>query len=171
MAAVATQAAELDGTWPLASLVRVAESAPPDAPVSGTDTATWSVRGESRPVRGSAPQTWLHLHARASMSLVCQRCLGPVPVALEVDRSFLFVAGEDEAARLDDDTDDDVLALTAAFDLRDLVEDELLLAMPLVPRHAVCPEPLVAPVDALVDVEPANPFAALAALKRDPRPN
>jgi uncharacterized protein len=35
-----------------------------------------------------------------------------------------------------------VLALEPALDLKELVEDELLLALPLVPRHEVCPEPL-----------------------------
>jgi uncharacterized protein len=60
-----------------------------------------------------------------------------------------------------------------ALDLADMIEDELLLAMPLVPRHARCPEPLPR---AFVEDDPAsdpadNPFAALAALKRGPRPN
>jgi len=60
-----------------------------------------------------------------------------------------------------------VLAITRALDLRDLIEDELLLAMPIVPRHEVCPEPLVAAAgdDGLVEDKP-NPFAALAGLKR-----
>ncbi len=60
-----------------------------------------------------------------------------------------------------------MLALTRALDLRELIEDELLLALPIVPRHEVCPVPLVAPADAaeLVEEKP-NPFAALAALKR-----
>ena len=48
---------------------------------------------------------------------------------------------------------------------RELIEDELLLAMPIVPRHEVCPEPLVATVDELPDDPAPNPFAALAALK------
>jgi len=70
---------------------------------------------------------------------------------------------------LDADSDVDVLALSRSVDLRELVEDELLLAMPLVPRHEVCPAPLLAP-QADVAFEEAeqdrpNPFAALAALK------
>ena len=66
-----------------------------------------------------------------------------------------------------DDSEDDVLALTRALDLRELVEDELLLALPIVPRHEVCPEPLPQPADDAAPAEPApHPFAALAALKR-----
>ena len=93
-------------------------------------------------------------------------------MALAIERSFLFVHGEDAAAQLDTDSEDDVLALTRALDLRELIEDELLLALPLVPRHEVCPTPLLAPADgeAPVDDKP-NPFAALAALKRGQPPN
>jgi len=99
--------------------------------------------------------------------LECQRCLKAVAVPLATERSFLFVHGEDAAAQLDTDSEDDVLALTRALDLRELIEDELLLALPIVPRHEVCPVPLVAPVDdeGVVEEKP-NPFAALAALKR-----
>ena len=63
-----------------------------------------------------------------------------------------------------------VLALTPALDLADLIEDELLLALPLVPRHDVCPAPLPVPDNADVpeEDEPVNPFAALAALKTKP---
>jgi hypothetical protein len=84
-----------------------------------------------------------------------------------------FVAGEDAAAALDAESEDDVLALTPALDLRQLIEDELLLALPIVPRHDHCPEPLPrAFADPQGAASPAeNPFAALAALKRDPRPN
>ncbi len=56
-----------------------------------------------------------------------------------VDRSFRFVADEDTAAALDDEAEEDVLALSRSFDLLALVEDELLMALPVVPRHEVCP--------------------------------
>ncbi len=56
---------------------------------------------------------------------------------------IVFVAGgEEAAAALDAESDDDVLALESSLDLHALVEDELLLALPLVPRHDECPEPL-----------------------------
>jgi uncharacterized protein len=125
----------------------------------------WSARGEARATRGGEIQTWLHVTAATALPLECQRCLKAVDVALQIERSFLFVHGEDAAAQLDADSDDDVLALTRALDLRELIEDELLLALPLVPRHEICPEPLLAGAEAPVDEKP-NPFAALAALKR-----
>jgi len=163
--AFAKEAGALEGNWPLAGFGRIAESAAPGVPVG--DVVNWRVRGEQRRLRGGESQTWLHVSAGTRVPLECQRCLKPVDVPLQIERNFLFVHGEDAAAQLDADSEDDVLAITRALDLRELVEDELLLAMPIVPRHDACPEPLVSPVDA----EPApdnkpNPFAALASLKR-----
>ena len=104
---------------------------------------------------------------QARLPLQCQRCLGSVETEVAVQRSLRFVSGENQAAALDADSEDDVLALSRAFDLRDLIEDELILALPLVPVHGSCPEPLVAPADDPAFEQPArpNPFASLAALK------
>jgi len=171
--AFAREASALEGDWPLVELERLSDAAHADARPAAADAAHWLVRGESRPVRGGSPQTWLHLRASTRLSLVCQRCLAPVDTPIEAERSFLFVAGEEVAAQLDADQEDDVMALTRSLDLRELVEDELLLALPLVPRHDLCPEPL--PMergdDDVPQAERANPFAALAALKRGGPPN
>jgi len=167
VAAFAKDGGELAGRWPLADFERIVESVV--APAESAEAVDWSARGEARPVRGAAAEVWLHVDASTQVALECQRCLKPVGVSLQVARHFRFVHGEDAAAQLDADSEDDVLAITRALDLRELIEDELLLALPIVPRHEVCPEPL------RVDVEPApaeddrpNPFAALAALKRTP---
>jgi uncharacterized protein len=169
--AFAKEGGVLEGEWPLASLDRLADAAHPDARPAPNDLARWQAQGESVPVRGGTPQTWLHLGAQGRISLVCQRCLGPVEAPIETQRSFLFVPGEEAAAQLDADSEDDVLALTRSLDLRELVEDELLLALPLVPRHELCPEPLpMEHGDAPAEERP-NPFAALAALKRGGPPN
>ncbi len=66
--------------------------------------------------------------------------------ALEAERSIFFVEGEDAAAALDAESEDDVLALTPALDLEALIEDELLLALPLIPRHERLPGAVAAPV-------------------------
>jgi uncharacterized protein len=132
-------------------------------------TAAWSVQGSLKPVTGGAPQMWLHLRASATVLLQCQRCLQDMTEALVVDRHIRFVRTEAEAARLDEDSEDDVLALVPRLDLQELFEDELILTVPLVPRHSQCPKPLVvaavAQAEALDDAPP-HPFAALAALKR-----
>ena len=164
--AFAKDAGELTGHWPLAGFARIAESAAPGSPVTDAGVVTWHARGEQRQLRGGEAQIWMYVEAATRVSLECQRCLKPVEVPLQVARKFLFVHGEDAAAQLDTDTEDDVLAITRALDLRELIEDELLLAMPIVPRHDVCPEPLVPQTDAEPIEDKPNPFAALAGLKR-----
>ena len=167
VAAFASQAAQLQGRWPLSRLDRLASCSAPDAPVGDAAEIAWRVWGEQRKLRSGASQTWLHLTAHAAMALECQRCLRPVLVPLNVERSFLFVAGEQAAEQTDADIEEDVLALTRAFNLPRLVEDELLLALPLVPRHDVCPVPLVAAEsqDAPDGNARPNPFAVLRGLK------
>jgi uncharacterized protein len=163
VAAAAADGAVLTGTWPLAGFERLA-----GAP-AGDGQAEWSARLESRAVPGAAAQPWLHLQAQARVWRDCQRCLQPVAIDLAVDRWFRFVADEETAAALDAGSDEDLLVLSRHFDLRALLEDELLLELPLVPRHDTCPQPLAVAADA----EPAvdeHPFAALAALKRPAGP-
>jgi uncharacterized protein len=171
MAAFASAAASLSGAWPLSDLERLQRDVLPSPPGSPVDTVHWSARGEQRIQPGRVAQPRLRLHARVPVQLCCQRCLQPMAVVLEVHPTLLFVPGEDEAARLDDESEEDVLVLSKTLDLRELVEDELILALPLVPRHDACPQPLRAPVDdaARAEVEPAaHPFAVLAPLRRRP---
>ena len=117
----------------------------------------------------SGHQPWLHLRVDATFPMLCQRCLGPVDVPLWVERSFRFVPDEATAEALDEEFEEDLLALAPDFDLHTLIEDELLMALPLVPLHEECPEPVpLASSDA--DFEAANagkpnPFAALASLR------
>jgi len=128
----------------------------------------WSARGELRNPRHLNPEVWLHLRAQATLPLVCQRCMGPVEMALAVDRSFRFVADEATAAAEDDAAEEDLLALSRSFDLLELVEDELLMDLPVAPRHAVCPEPVrLEAVDEDFDAGSGrpNPFAGLEKLK------
>ena len=166
--AFAKEAGQLGGRWPLLQLVRLAHSALDDGGTNRHDAeVAWSAQGEQRAAPGGEPQIWLHLKATSAVSLECQRCLQPMVVPLHVDRRLFFVEGEDAAAALDTDSEDDVLTLEPAIDLRALLEDELILALPLVPRHEVCAEPL--PLHEPDDAPASeHPFAALAALKRRP---
>ncbi len=135
----------------------------------------WSADGEIRSTHGLASEIWLHLKADATLPLTCQRCLQPVDVLLQVDRAFRFVADEATAEALDDESEEDLLALSREFNLRELLEDELIMALPLVPRHEECPQ-AVRLASSDEDFEAANatapnPFAALANLKIDkPQP-
>jgi uncharacterized protein len=181
----AADALQAEGDWAIAELPRLADSecpadagsplkagadAPKPPPRSAGDLTRrvrWRAVGSQRAV-GGENQVWLHLLADADVVLQCQRCLQPLDDAVHVDRRFRFVADEDAAAALDDEIEDEVLVLPKSLNLRDLVEDEMLLALPLVPRHDVCPETIPMQFgDVEIVEERANPFASLALLRKD----
>ena len=164
--------ANLEGEWPASGLARFAASAAPERPADGWPPVRWRLQGQLREQRRADPQLWLQAEASGGAWLTCQRCLQPVEEQLNASRWFQFVGSEDEAASLDAEAEEDVLALTRHLDARELIEDELLLALPLVPRHEICPDPLTAPAvdsaedDATGDEQRPNPFAKLAVLKK-----
>ncbi|MFZ2386461.1 MAG: DUF177 domain-containing protein [Polaromonas sp.] len=130
----------------------------------------WQADAELRPGAGAEEDVWLHLQAKTSVPLTCQRCMATVAVPLEVDQWYRFVASEDIAMAQDDESEEDLLVMEPQFDLLAVLEDELLMALPLVPMHEECP---VAPVlktgeDVLTAeaAEKPNPFAVLAQLKK-----
>ncbi len=170
--AFAQAGAELAAGDSLARFSRLAAELP-----AGSDPEArqvhWTARGEVRAgATGAPPGIWLHLQAHAVVPLACQRCLSAVDTELNVDRWFRFVADEAAAAAEDEDSEEDVLALEPRPSLRELIEDELLMELPLVPMHEQCPQPLSgadgpATVATPADEAPrVNPFAALAQLKK-----
>ncbi len=129
----------------------------------------WRIQGEVRPAFGDGkPTHWLHVTAQAALGLTCQRCLTCVASPLLVDRLFRFVATETQAAAEDDGCEEDVLAWEPRPNVLLLIEDELLMAMPLVPMHDSCPTPIPLAQHDEPDVadERPHPFAALAQLKQ-----
>ncbi len=165
VAALAAAGASLEGRWPLAGMSRLLESV--DAVRTEAQDAaevTWRADGEHA-AHGPLPRIRLHVTASARVTMTCQRCLGPLELPLEVDRRFGFVEGEAQAAAIDAESEEDVLALERSLDVHALIEDELLLALPLVPRHEDCSPP--AGGDPPADEAPTeHPFAALEALRR-----
>ena len=132
-------------------------------------TLKWQATGESRTAVDGSVRPAIHLQVQANVPLTCQRCMEAVHTPIDVDRHFIFVPDEATAAAMDDDSEDDVLEMSTDFNLLGLIEDEVLMALPLVPRHDVCPTGVIqsAQTDDFNDVaeEKPNPFAALAALK------
>ncbi len=169
VAAFAQAGAELSGEWPAAALTRLADSGAPESPAAAWPPVRWRVLGSVKPVLGGDAEVWLALSVQAQVHQTCQRCLQPAALDVVVERSFRFVRDEAQAAELDADSDDDVLVMSRRFDLQDWVEDELLLALPIVPFHDVCPAPLPMGSEPEESDEPAkpNPFAVLQALKGD----
>ncbi|NYT23074.1 DUF177 domain-containing protein [Alcaligenaceae bacterium] len=128
----------------------------------------WQLAGET----DSLGRRHLTLRAHAVVTLECQRCLGPLDLPLDVENRLQLVETEAELEteeQVDDDPDaPDCVAGSAHFDALSLVEDELILALPYVPKHEVCPS-LPKPLEAAEDNDTGrpSPFAVLAELKKD----
>jgi uncharacterized protein len=164
--AFAAAAASLEAADPVSGYVRlVAELA---APASDA-VVRWEATAEERPGADGKPTPWMHLDAEATVPLVCQRCLTPVDTLLVVDRWFRFVADEATAEAEDEESEEDLLVISRDFDLQALIEDELLMEIPVTPVHDVCPVPvqLSSSDDDFQEAEAAkpNPFAVLGALR------
>lgn len=168
--AFAREAGELRGQWSAELLPRWLESQWLDGAVAAElPPVLWAMRGSCRERVGASPETWLEIEASTGFRLECQRCLHAVAQPLALTRRFRFVRDEAQAEAEDPDCEEDLLVLSRAFDARELVEDELLLALPLVPMHEDCEPPPVG-VDefdgAAAEETPPHPFAALAVLKK-----
>lgn len=174
--------AQLAGEAQVADLPRLASAASTEAALAAMPPVRWRVAGRPVAQRVGEPELWLDLEAEADIDMECQRCLHPVRERLIVSRTIRFARDEAEAAKLDADSDDDVLAVSRQFHLLELIEDELIMAQPIVPRHEQCPTdveslmqdetetpvPGGAAADAQAQTAPEkpHPFAALAALKK-----
>ncbi len=153
----------------LFEFVRNDETASGEAPLSALarietpdrhGALAWSAAGSMRGRHG-APR--LDLRIDGDVVLICQRCLQPMKQPLHLRSRFLVADDEDSADRLDQDDDFDVVVGAAHFDLDALIEDEVILALPVAPRHAVCPD---GANEAIATVRKPSPFAVLAALRR-----
>ncbi len=145
-----------DGTTPVAEMTRLIKDC---ADTSGT--LAWSVEGGTSKL--GYPQ--LTLSVQGTVQLMCQRCL--TPYAYQIDSSTVLMLGKDddhadEIEEIVNDESVDVIVGSRTMDVNDLLEDEALLALPQVPKHAVCPETSL--LDS-VKSEKKSPFAGLKDLK------
>ena len=137
--AFARSGAVLNGSAALVALPRLQAEQSEHSPKGTAPEVQWSMHGEIKDQGGGAHQTWLHLKASITLCLICQRCLAAMEQPLQVDRSFRFVASEQTADSLDLQSEEDLLCASPQFDALTLIEDELILALPLVARHSQCP--------------------------------
>jgi uncharacterized protein len=101
---------------------------------------------------------------RAQLKLVCQRCMGPMPMPIETSSPVLLIESEAEAeaAPVEWET---YLAADGRLSLAALAAEELLLALPVVPLHAdsgACEASAGRPLAAR-DAEPAAPTQGASA--------
>lgn len=100
----------------------------------------------------------------ASLVLECQCCMEPMAWPVSAAVSLGVVRTVDEALLLPDSMEALIVGAEEGVSLADIVQDELLLAIPVVPRHPDC-RLAVAPATAAA--ERPHPFAALAQFKKN----
>lgn len=108
------------------------------------------------------------LQLRGEVVLACDRCAAPLRLPLAEVASYYFVAdaaqldGLPIADELEGDAEPEPLVASPVFDLGALVEDEVLLALPISPRHERCPDPVAEqPAE---DATDRRPFGELGTL-------
>ncbi|MEW6678187.1 MAG: YceD family protein [Pseudomonadota bacterium] len=122
----ARRAEQLSGVLGAEDLPRLAAQLSPDCP-----DVQYRLQGgmqAGRPVIG--------LEVQARVRLICQRCLGEYVESLELVREYPVARDEAELARWERDVPLlDALVADPKQGVAELVEDEILLSLPLVPRH------------------------------------
>ena len=103
---------------------------------------------------------------QGTLKMMCQRCLEPVDVSIKADIELGFVQSEEAMAELPEHLEPFLLE-EEEVSISDLLEQELILALPIVAYHAEC-EPASYQQDdedAASGDEKPNPFKVLEQLK------
>jgi uncharacterized protein len=152
-----------DGEWPVARLPRLASMLADDS-----GTVRWRLSGSVHQSVDGGRHRLLGLSLQTTVAMRCVRCLEPVAVPVAMQRDYRLVTSEGQAVREDPDDDDfDILVASPRFDVAELIEDEMVMALPFAPRHDDCqPPPVPAGEPEPLDEPAPNPFAALQRLRR-----
>lgn len=150
----ARQGRRIEGRIPVAAMERVAEVL--DDRQGDVSVALQGSRDRDR-------KNWLSLSLEGDLAMTCQRCLGRISYPLRVESRLQLIGPGDDWPD-EELADDEADAIPAAQDqaVLGLVEDEVLLALPIAPKHDKCG----APDEARRDRTVASPFAVLAGLKK-----
>lgn len=159
---LADRGATLEGSVPLSNLARLCDPLADDA---------GAVRVKLLFDRDERRSVVIHSELDAEVKMVCQRCLELVSLPLHSETLYAVVKEGADTQSLSKSYE--VLEVGEdPLDVMTLVEDELLLALPIVPTHDpdVCQQPAVKdePQSSEDEVPRSNPFSVLAQLKRDP---
>lgn len=113
----------------------------------------------------------LHLYVEADPVVICQRCMKPFRYSLLAQSTVEVVRNESQLEEVSDsgevilDEYEKVLA-DPLLDVLELIEDELILALPFMPSHEDCEEGQALLDDYATPAE-KSPFAVLKKLKKD----
>ena len=105
----------------------------------------------------------LELTVTGTLQLRCQRCLQALQFPLQINKRLrLVLAGREWPEEDVENEGFDAIAASREMVVGELIEDEVLLALPISPRHEVCDTPVMKDTK-----QDASPFAVLRKLKID----
>jgi uncharacterized protein len=153
----------LAGTLSLVDCPRLNELLQHSAEISKSNSSpAGSISYELQGKTDAAGQCLLHLSLTTNLTTTCQRCLSEMPLKLSLNFNYLIgeVDNTDLAATEIDNSDDiDMQQASQAMDIIALLEDEIIMAMPIAPIHEDnCGEIVTQ------SGEKPNPFAVLKSL-------
>ena len=149
---------EFSGTLALAEFDRLRQALASDA---GEVTFTVEFARDERGINT------VHGTLDTTLNLLCERCARPFDLPVHADWQLAAVSSLAEADRLPEDYEP-LLVGEELTRLRDVIEDEVLLALPLVPKHPESEDcKPVATRDEGKESGQDSPFAVLEELKRD----
>lgn len=157
----ARQDTRLQGRIAVAELPRLAAVLVSDSGVADIDLHIGADASGRRVIKGVIA---------AELQMVCQRCLEPAALEVRAEPHLAWARSDADIEDLPEEYDP-LVAADGHVMLADLVTDELLLALPIVPRHpdeAKCGKRMpqaARPAPAPEEVK-KTPFAVLAELKR-----
>ena len=151
---MAEQEARLEGLLPVSAFPRLAE-------LLVSPAGEIQVRLQFR--KGKKHRVFVAGTCSGEVTLLCQACLEPVSVKVEAPVSTLLVESVGELMALPQE-EDGLVSEGKYVALADLVEDDLILSLPMVPRHDEGQCGLVKPTGEPPRDETYRPFAGLAGL-------
>lgn len=98
--------------------------------------STGSLNYDIRGGRDDRNRPLLAVRVTGALHLQCQRCLGLLDYPLELANTLLVVPAGAQPEDPEDPDAPDTIEANEELDLVALVEDEVLLSLPLAPRHA-----------------------------------
>lgn len=110
-----------------------------DENILASHVESWEVSGRIN----AKSESVIRFKGRFTAELSCVVCDSGVQHAIDFDRHLILMTSEAQADGYDEDTldeDTDVVACPGAINLRDWLEDEILLACPMFPKHDACAE-------------------------------
>jgi uncharacterized protein len=115
--------------------------------------------------RDALDQGYIELTVKGRLPLQCQRSLSRYLEPVDLVQRLGLITREEQEAALPEGTEPLLLQGGAELHPAELIEDELILAMPVVPIDPDAGELAAEWQPPADDAEKPNPFAALAALK------